>query len=62
MSNSNENPFTTTFHSVLLAPDLCNRLFLDILVLNLGQTCLFHKGFCTMYFNNKTKNAGYPYT
>ena len=25
--------------------------------MNSGHTCLFQKGFCTMYFGNKNKNA-----
>ena len=25
--------------------------------MNLGQTCLFHKGFFTVYFSNKENNA-----
>ena len=24
--------------------------------MNLGHTCLFHKGFCTVYFESKEKN------
>ena len=25
--------------------------------MNSGHTCLFHKGFCTVYFEDKDKNA-----
>ena len=46
-----------TLHNVLLAPDLCVRLFSIIKVINLGHTCLFHKGFYTEYFVPKEKNA-----
>ena len=31
--------------NVLLAPDLCDRLFSIITLMNTGHTCLFHKGF-----------------
>ena len=45
MCNNNGDPFIATLHNVLLAPDLCNRLFSIIKLMNLGHTCLFHKGF-----------------
>ena len=45
MCNDNRYPFIATLHNVLLAPDLCNRLFSIITLMNLGHTCLFHKGF-----------------
>ena len=44
-------------HNVLLAPDICDRLFSIITLMNLEYTCLFHKGFCTVYFGAKEKNA-----
>ena len=37
--------------------DLCNKLFSIIMLLNSGHTCLFYKGFCTVYFGAKEKNA-----
>ena len=40
-----------------MAPDLCNRLFLIIMLMKAGHTCLSHKGFCTVYFGAKNKNA-----
>ena len=57
MRNDNRYPFGVTLHNVLLAPDLCDRLFSIIMIINSGHTCLFHKGFCTVYFGNKEKNA-----
>ena len=57
MCNNNGDPFIATLHNVLLAPDICNRLFSIITLMNLGHTCLFHKGFCTVYFGAKEKNA-----
>ena len=57
MCNNNGDPFIATLHKVLLAPDLCDRLFSIIALINLGHTCLFHKGFCTVYLVSKTKNA-----
>ena len=49
MCNDNRNKFIVTLYNVLLAPDLCNRLFSIIALMNAGNTCIFHKGFCTVY-------------
>ena len=57
MCNDNGDPSIATFQNVLLAPDLCDRLFSYITLMNLRHNCLFHKGFCTVYFGNKEKNA-----
>ena len=46
----NRDTSIATFHNVLLASDLCNRLFSIIRLMNLGHTCLLHKGFCMVYF------------
>ena len=53
MYDNNGHPFIATLHNVLLAPDLCNGLFSIITLMNSGHTCLFHKGFCTVYFGAK---------
>ena len=55
--DNNGDHFIATLHSVLLAPDLCNGLFSIITLMNLGHTCLFKKGFCTIYFGGKENNA-----
>ena len=55
--NDNEKPFIATLHNVLLAPDLCDRLFWIIALMNSGHNCLFHKEFCTVYFRAKDNNA-----
>ena len=57
MCNDNGNPFIATLHIVLLAPDLCDRLFLIIRLISSGHNCLFQKGFCTVYFGAKDNNA-----
>ena len=57
MCDNNGYPFIVTLNQVLLAPDLCNRLFSIIRLMDLGHTCLFHKGFCMVYFGYKKKNA-----
>ena len=44
-------------HNVLLAPDLCDGLFLIIKLMSLGHTRLFHNGFCKVYFGDKKENA-----
>ena len=55
--NGNGDTFIATLHNVILAPHICNSLFFIITLMNLVHTCLFHKGFCTVYFGNKKKNA-----
>ena len=39
MCDNNENKFVATLYNVLLAPDLCDRLFLIITIMNSGHTC-----------------------
>ena len=55
--DDNGKTFVTTLYNVLLAPDLCDRLFSIITLMNAGHTCLFHKWFCTVYFGTKEDNA-----
>ena len=43
MCDNNGDPFIAALHNVILAPDLCNRLFLIITLMNLVHTCLFNK-------------------
>ena len=45
MCDNNGDNFIAALHNVILAPDLCNRLFLIITLMNSGHTCLFSKGF-----------------
>ena len=49
MFNDNGKTFFATLYNLLLAPDLCDRLFSIITLMNSVYTCLFHKGFCTVY-------------
>ena len=57
MCDNNRDPFIATLHNVILAPYLCNRLFSIITLMNSVHTCLFHKGFCMVYFGENEKNA-----
>ena len=57
MCDNNGDTFITTLHNVLLEPDLWGRLFSIIKLMNSGHTCLFHKGFCTVYIGEKDKNS-----
>ena len=50
MCDNNGETFIAILHNIILAPDLCDRLFSIIKLVNLRHTCLFHKGFCTVYF------------
>ena len=56
MCDDNGKKFNATLYNVLLAPDLCDRLFSIITLMNAGHTCLFHKGFCTAYFGSEKDN------
>ena len=51
--DNNGKTFFVTLYNVLLAPDLCDRLFSIITLMNAGHTCLFHKVFCKVYFGAK---------
>ena len=57
MCDDNGDTFIATLHYVLLAPDICNRLFSIVVLMNQGHTFSFQKGFCTMYFGSKETNA-----
>ena len=57
MFDDNGETFIATLYNVLLASDLCGILFSIITLMNAGHTCLFHKGFCTVYFGAKEDNA-----
>ena len=57
MCNDNGKTFVATLYNGLLAPDLFDRLFSIITLMNAVHTCLFHKGFCTVYFGAKEDNA-----
>ena len=57
LCDDNGNPFIATLHNALLAPDLCDRLFSIITLMNAGHTYLLHKGFFTVYFGSEKKNA-----
>ena len=57
MFDDNGKTVIATLYNVLLAPDLCDRLFSIITLMNSGHTCHFHKGFCTVYFGAKEDNA-----
>ena len=41
MFDNNGETFIATLYNVLLAPDLCDRLFSIITLMNAGHTCLF---------------------
>ena len=57
MCDNNGDNLIATLYNVLLAPDICDGLFSIIMLMNLGYTCLFRKGFCTVYFGDKEKNG-----
>ena len=62
MCDNNGKSFIATLHNVLLAPDLCDRLFSIVTLMNSGNTCIFHKGFCTVYFRAKEKDVTLPHS
>ena len=57
MFDDDGDTFIALLHNVLLAPDLCHTIFSIIMLMNLGNNCLFHKGFCMFYFGAKDRNA-----
>ena len=57
MCDNNGKIFVATLYNVLLAPDWCGRLFSIITLTNAVHTCIFNKGFCTVYFGAKEDNA-----
>ena len=50
MCDDTGKKFIATLYHLLLASELCDRLFSIITLMNAGHTCIFHKEFCTMYF------------
>ena len=57
MCEDNIDTFIVTLKNILLAPDLCDRLFSIITLMNVGHTCFFHKVFCTVYFRAEKDNT-----
>ena len=57
MCDDNGKTFIATLYNVLLAPDLCNRLFSIIKLMNARNNCLFHKVFCTVYLGAMEKKC-----
>ena len=57
MCDDNGDTFITTFYNVLLASDICNKFCSIVRLMNSVHNCLFHKGFCMVYFIAKEKNA-----
>ena len=48
MFNNDIDTFIATFHNVLLATDIRDRLFFIITLMNLVHTFYLIKGFCTL--------------
>ena len=57
MCDDNGNTFIAILYNILLVPDLCDRLFSIIELMNARHTSLFHKGFCKVYFGAEKKNV-----
>ena len=57
MCDDNGDTFIAILNKLILAPDLCNKLYSIITLMNLGHHSLFHKGFLTVYFGAKYLNA-----
>ena len=55
--DDNGKTFIATLYNVPLSPDLCDSLSSIIKLINAGNTCLFHKGFCTVYFEANNRNT-----
>ena len=48
MCDNNGDNFIATLHNVCLTPDLCHGIFSIFTLMNFGNICLFHGGFCTV--------------
>ena len=57
MRYDNVKTFIATLYNVIFAPDLCDQLFSINMLINLGYTYLFPKGFCTVLFSANGQNA-----
>ena len=57
MCDDNGKNFIAALYNVILAPDLCDRLFSIITLMNTGHYCLFYTGFCTVYLGAEKENA-----
>ena len=57
MCDDNRKTFIATLYNVLLAPDLCDRLFSIITLMNAENNFLFQKGFCIVYFGADKRNV-----
>ena len=55
MCKNNEDPFIATLYNILLVPDLSDGLFSIIMLMDLGHTCLFKKGFAQCTFSIEGK-------
>ena len=44
MCDNDMNTFIATVKNILLAPDSCDKIFLIIMLMTSGNTCLFQKG------------------
>ena len=49
MHGDNGKPFIIRLYNILLESDLCDQLFYNIKLMNPGNTCIFHKGFYTVF-------------
>ena len=57
MCDDNAKLFIATLCNIILAPDLCDRLFSIVTLMNAGHTCLFKKFLCTVYFGADKDNV-----
>ena len=57
MCDDNRKTFIATLCKILLTPDLCDRLFSIVTLMNAGHNFLFRKWFCTVYFGEDKRNA-----
>ena len=55
--NDNGKPFIDKWYNILFVPYLCDEIFFIIKLINLGHTCLFHKGFCLVFFSDNEQNT-----
>ena len=55
MCDNNRDTFIAIFHNILFAPEICNRFFSNIMLMNSRHTGLFQEGseWCTLAIRRK---------
>ena len=53
---TNRDTFIVILHTILFVPDICDKLYTKIELMNQVHTYIFQKGVCMVYFGDKGGN------